>query len=122
LSDAWQATDDIPPIPTPTIRDVADKVRAQVIDEVVAVADYANVKAIPVGVWNNRTQRWTVAHLRPEASIDEGTFRLVDAFHNGLQVAEYYPERGATHVPIGPEAMSDLGLRDVVRHPDEAGD
>jgi hypothetical protein len=72
-----------------------------------------------------RLDRWEIVWLRPEASIDEGSFVLTgDDQHNpatGLSypVAEYKPGRDGTHTPVGPHEMEALGLRPEVPHFDD---
>jgi hypothetical protein len=73
--------------------------------------------SFPAAVWSARLNRWEIVWLRPEATIDEGSFVLTgdDQHHpqTGLTypVAEYRPGRDGTHTPLGEHEMEAAGLR-----------
>lgn len=69
---------------------------------------------LTAAIYSERLGRWSTVFLRTETTEDEGTFVLNGATRDGLPVAEYRPDRSGTHLPVGPEAMSELGLRPAV--------
>lgn len=72
---------------------------------------------LTAAIWSERLGQWSTVYLHPEATEDEGTFVLTTATHDGLQVAEYRPDRSGTHAPVGPTEMSNLGLRPKLPEP-----
>ena len=72
---------------------------------------------IAATVWSDRLQDWTIVHLHPETTVDEGSFVLTGDVRRGpnadyLQIAEYRFGRDGTHTPLGPHELEDAGLRE----------
>ena len=80
-----------------------------------------NDEVITAAIFSARLNAWSTVYLHAEANPDEGTFVLTDATYAGLPVAQHLPGPAATHTPIGPDEQSRLGLRPIVRPPDNEG-
>lgn len=103
----------------------AEKVRAEPVSQppperaMTRVAPPLPVQPpIVAAIYSARLGRWTTVYLRP-APVGGGQFVLTPTAQNGLPVAERRP--GGPFTTIGPEEQSRMGLRLMVRHPDEDG-
>jgi hypothetical protein len=81
-----------------------------------ASIDDAAHPPIVATVYSDRLAKWVTVYLR---AAPPGGWALTADSHNGLPVASQIG--GGPLSTIGPEALSAMGLREAVPHPDADG-